>query len=255
MQASDEVEELNNAFLKEVSSIQEQLELIREVHKKLERTNQQAKLATQPNEISKFREKAQQDITVRGAAARERVPGAVVLPCCVFKRPASPAQEVSKLAKTAKLRLDGLVQMDQELQAKPNMGPGTPSARMRESLTAALRRKLAGIMQEFSQMRTRLHDEYQEVVERRVFTVTGQKPSAEEVEGLIEVRGAGRRGWGGTCCFYKCLIWHGCCSFLACVYKTANRSLGSNHFLPLLCRRAKPRLSSRRRSWSRAARA
>lgn len=52
-------------FLREVSGVQEMLAKIREVQQRLEKTNQQAKLATKPQEISACREKAQKDIQVR----------------------------------------------------------------------------------------------------------------------------------------------------------------------------------------------
>jgi syntaxin 1B/2/3 len=90
------------------------------------------------------------------------------------------------VAKQAKDQLDRLAHTDQEMRRHPNMGEGTPGARMRENLTAALRRKLAGIMTDFNAMRTRLEEEYKDVVERRVYTVTGQMPDPEEVERIIE---------------------------------------------------------------------
>lgn len=50
---------------------------------------------------------------------------------------------------------------------------GTASERTRTTITAGLKKKLKDLMGEFGDLRNRIQDEYREVVERRVYTVTG----------------------------------------------------------------------------------
>jgi len=144
------------AFLAEVSTVQDLLAHVRQAQQRLEATNERANLATRPAEISELRDRAQADI-----------------------------REVGTLARAAKLKLDALDAHHERMLKQDGMGPGSPSARMRESLVASLRRKLTGILKDFSALRQRLHAEYEEIVERRVFTVTGERPEPGLVQELI----------------------------------------------------------------------
>jgi syntaxin 1B/2/3 len=47
-------------------------------------------------------------------------------------------------------------------------------------------------MGEFSELRAKIHDENRTVVERRVYTVTGQHLPEDDIDRLIETG-----GWGG----------------------------------------------------------
>ncbi|KAB1226357.1 hypothetical protein CJ030_MR1G020574 [Morella rubra] len=51
---------------------------------------------------------------------------------------------------------------------------------------SALMKKFKELMTEFQTLRQRIHDEYREVVERRVVTVTGTRPDDETIDHLIE---------------------------------------------------------------------
>ncbi len=57
-------------------------------------------------------------------------------------------------------------------------GDGSASERTRTSVTAGLKKKLKDQMGDFSGLRNRIQDEYREVVERRVYTVTGEAHAA-----------------------------------------------------------------------------
>ena len=63
---------------------------------------------------------------------------------------------------------------------------GSASERTRTTITAGLKKKLKDLMAEFSELRTRMNEEYREVVERRMFTVSGE--------------GGGEAGRGGEHC-------------------------------------------------------
>jgi syntaxin 1B/2/3 len=56
-------------------------------------------------------------------------------------------------------------------------------------LPAGLKKKLKDLMGEFSELRARIHDENRQVVERRVYAVTGQHLPEEEIDHMIETGG------------------------------------------------------------------
>jgi syntaxin 1B/2/3 len=55
--------------------------------------------------------------------------------------------------------------------------------------SAGLKKKLKDLMGEFSELRARIHEENRQVVERRVYTVTGQHLPEEEIDHMIETGG------------------------------------------------------------------
>ncbi|KAJ0429480.1 putative target SNARE coiled-coil domain, syntaxin domain-containing protein [Helianthus annuus] len=69
---------------------------------------------------------------------------------------------------------------------KPGCGPGTGVDRSRSNMTNALTKRFRDIMIEFQTLRRKIDDEYREVVERRVITVTGTRPDEETINNLIE---------------------------------------------------------------------
>jgi hypothetical protein len=62
-------------------------------------------------------------------------------------------------------------------------------------LPAGLKKKLKDLMGEFSELRARIHDENRQVVERRVYAVTGQHLPEEEIDQMIET---GACTWGSA---------------------------------------------------------
>ena len=58
--------------------------------------------------------------------------------------------------------------------------------RTRESVTAALLKKLQSIINDFSRIRSDFEEDYKEVVEQRIYTVTGQAATEEELDRMIE---------------------------------------------------------------------
>ena len=51
---------------------------------------------------------------------------------------------------------------------------------------ASLHKRLKGLMGEYADLREQLRTEYVEVVSRKMFTVTGEKPDTDAVERMIE---------------------------------------------------------------------
>ncbi|KMZ76203.1 hypothetical protein ZOSMA_105G00300 [Zostera marina] len=58
--------------------------------------------------------------------------------------------------------------------------------RSRTASTVALKKKILEKMSEFQTLRNKIHQEHNEVVERRVFTVTGNHIDEETIEQLIK---------------------------------------------------------------------
>lgn len=91
----------------------------------------------------------------------------------VFLHAQDKINEVNKLAHGAKAKIELLDKENDAAKKKKGQGPGTASERTRTTITAGLKKKLKDHMQEFSELRSRIQAEYREVVERRVYTVTG----------------------------------------------------------------------------------
>lgn len=93
---------------------------------------------------------------------------------------------VNALAHKVKSKVEALDKANEAALKEKGQGPGSASERTRTSVTAGLKKKLKDLMGEFSDLRNRIQDEYREVVERRVFTVTGQHMPEEEIDRMIE---------------------------------------------------------------------
>lgn len=69
-------------------------------------------------------------------------------------------------------------------------------------MLAGLKKKLKDLMAEFSELRARIHEENRQVVQRRVFTVTGQHIGEDQIDQMIETgegRGAQSTGLNVAC--------------------------------------------------------
>ncbi|KAL4377582.1 hypothetical protein GQ457_02G031050 [Hibiscus cannabinus] len=94
--------------------------------------------------------------------------------------------EVGRIAHFVKGKIDELDRDNLANREKPRCGKGTSVDRSRAATTLAVKKKLKDKMAEFQILRERIQKEYREVVERRVFTVTGTRPDEETIERLIE---------------------------------------------------------------------
>ncbi|XP_050380212.1 syntaxin-121-like [Argentina anserina] len=90
-----------------------------------------------------------------------------------------------KAAKLLKVRLDALDQSNASSRSLPGCGPGSSSDRTRTSVVSGLRKKLKDSMESFNDLRQKISSEYKETVERRYFTVTGEKPDDKTIDLLI----------------------------------------------------------------------
>ncbi|CAD7696369.1 unnamed protein product [Ostreobium quekettii] len=94
---------------------------------------------------------------------------------------------VSKQAHSVKAQLEQLDKLNSAAMYKDGgSSEASSSSRMRTSITAGLKKRLKDCMGEFTSLRKRVQQEYREVVERRVFTVTGQHATEEQIDRMIE---------------------------------------------------------------------
>jgi syntaxin 1B/2/3 len=119
--------------------------------------HERSKLITRSNEMKEMRERMQVDI-----------------------------DNVNKVAHQCKNRIDHLMKMNEQALNRKGSGPGTSSERTRTAITAALSKKLKDLMGDFQNLRSRLQQEYREVVQRRVQTVTGHAATEDEIDKMID---------------------------------------------------------------------
>ncbi|WVZ66146.1 hypothetical protein U9M48_015414 [Paspalum notatum var. saurae] len=150
-------------FFQEVKEIEILLDKMTNIVHKLQEANEESKSVTKASAMKAIKGRMEKDI-----------------------------DEVGKIARNVKVKLE---QMDRNVETissnldnrkKPGCGKGTSVDRSRMSMTIALKKKLKERMNDFQNLRQTIQEEYREVVERRIFTVTGAKPSDEVIDRLIE---------------------------------------------------------------------
>lgn len=144
-------------FFAKTEELQSSMNQIRTKQEQLWKMHEQSKSIVRRNEITAHREQMQ----------------AVV-------------NEVNVLAHKVKGEITALDQANAAAVRKKGQGVGSASERTRTSITAGLKKKLKDLMGEFSEMRARIHDENRQVVQRRVYTVTGQHLPEEDIDTMIE---------------------------------------------------------------------
>ena len=144
-------------FFKEVAIVKSLMADIRTYQGRLQDAHERSKTVTKTSEMHRVREKMQDDI---GA--------------------------VSKAADAIKKKLADLDASNAASLKKKGCGTGSASERTRTAITGALRKKLKDLMGEFQELRARVNAEYREVVERRVYTVTGEHADDATIDELIE---------------------------------------------------------------------
>ncbi|KAB1223386.1 hypothetical protein CJ030_MR2G025687 [Morella rubra] len=97
----------------------------------------------------------------------------------VTKVPAMKAIKLDKVSRYMKSKIEELDKENLANRQKPGCGKGTALDRTRTATTSSLKKKLKDKMAEFQILRETIHQEYREIVERRVFTVTGTRADEE----------------------------------------------------------------------------
>lgn len=144
-------------FLKKVDGIESLIAKLTNLLSKLQTANEESKAVTKASAMKAIKQRMEKDI-----------------------------DEVGKIARLAKAKFDELEKDNLSNRQKPGCGKGSAVDRSREQTTGAVKKKLKGRMDEFQVLRESIRQEYREVVERRVFTVTGNRPDEETIDDLIE---------------------------------------------------------------------
>ncbi|KAG0497094.1 hypothetical protein HPP92_001785 [Vanilla planifolia] len=157
MDSSKSVDYGMEDFFKRVKGVEDFMERLNKNLKKLQEANEETKSVTKASAMRAIKKKMDKEI-----------------------------EEVGKVARAIKVKLEEIDRDNLENRKKPGCEKGTAVDRSRMSMTISLKKKLKDNMTDFQNLRQTIQEEYREVVERRVFTVTGTKPSEEMIDELIE---------------------------------------------------------------------
>ncbi|KAM3745055.1 hypothetical protein ACB098_06G097200 [Castanea mollissima] len=145
------------AFNKQIQETEKQVEKLSGFLKQLKDANEESKAVTKASAMKAIKKRMEKDI-----------------------------DEVGKIARNVKGKLEAISKDNISNRQKPGCEKGTGVDRARMNMTNALMKKFKDLMTEFQTLRQRIQDEYREVVERRVMTVTGTRPDDETIDHLIE---------------------------------------------------------------------
>ncbi|KAG0501487.1 hypothetical protein HPP92_001559 [Vanilla planifolia] len=159
MDSSKSVDYGMEDFFKRVKGVEDFMERLNKNLKKLQEANEETKSVTKASAMRAIKKKMDKEI-----------------------------EEVGKVARAIKVKLEEIDKDNLENRKKPGCEKGTAVDRSRMSMTISLKKKLKDNMTDFQNLRQTIQEEYREVVERRVFTVTGTKPSEEVIDALEEIQ-------------------------------------------------------------------
>ncbi|KAJ6837900.1 syntaxin-132-like [Iris pallida] len=144
-------------FFKQVQDIEKEIEKLMSLLKKLQEANEESKTVTKAASMKAIKHRMEKDIN-----------------------------EVIKIARKTKSKLEELDKDNMTNRQRPGCGKGSSVDRSRTATTVGLKKKLKERMSDFQSLRETIQQEYREVVERRVFTVTGNRADEETIDQLIE---------------------------------------------------------------------
>ncbi|ESW23851.1 hypothetical protein PHAVU_004G081300 [Phaseolus vulgaris] len=145
------------SFFRKVQELDKQYAKLDKLLKKLQDAHEEAKAVTKAPSMKALKQKMEKDV-----------------------------DEVKKTAYYIKTRIEELDKENLANRQKSGCGKGSGVDRSRTATTISLKKKLKDKMAEFQTLREVIHQEYREVVERRVFTVTGTRADEETIDRLIE---------------------------------------------------------------------
>ncbi|KAE8726894.1 SYP132 protein [Hibiscus syriacus] len=145
------------AFNKHIQEAEKQVEKLSGLLRKLKDANEESKAVTKASAMKAIKKRMEKDI-----------------------------DEVGKTARNVKARLEAINKDNLANRQKPGCEKGTSIDRSRTNVTNAVAKNFKDLMIEFQTLRQKIQDEYREVVERRVTTVTGTKPDEQTIDNLIE---------------------------------------------------------------------
>ncbi|KAJ4977791.1 hypothetical protein NE237_008571 [Protea cynaroides] len=143
-------------FFEDVEGIKDELKEMERLQQRLQQSNEESKTIHNAKAVKNLRSRMDSDVST-----------------------------ALKKAKLIKVRLEALDRANAANRSLPGCGPGSSSDRTRTSVVSGLRKKLQDSMEGFNKLREQISGEYRETVERRYYTVTGEKPDDRTVDVLI----------------------------------------------------------------------
>ncbi|KAF8397986.1 hypothetical protein HHK36_016912 [Tetracentron sinense] len=143
-------------FFEDVEGIKDELKEVEKLQQRLQDSHEESKTLHNAKSIKDLRSKMDSDVSL-----------------------------ALKKAKLIKVRLESLDRVNAANRSLPGCGPGSSADRTRTSVVSGLRKKLKDSMEGFNTLRQEIASEHKETVERRYFTVTGEKADEKTVEMLI----------------------------------------------------------------------
>ncbi|CAI8618143.1 unnamed protein product [Vicia faba] len=143
-------------FFEDVENIKQDMKAIEMLYRKLQEANEESKTVHNAKTMKDVRARMDKDVEL-----------------------------VLKRVKVIKGKLEALDRSNADNRKIVGCGPGSSADRTRTSVVSGLGKKLKDMMDEFQGLRARMQHEYKETVERRYFTITGEKADEETIENLI----------------------------------------------------------------------
>ncbi|XP_074570060.1 syntaxin-132-like [Curcuma longa] len=144
-------------FFTQVQDIEKQIDKLSKLLKNLQDANAESKTVLEASAMKELKHRMEKDI-----------------------------DEVLRVARSVKLKLEELDRDNLANRKKPGCGKGSSADRSRTATTVGLKNKLKERMNQFQVLRETIQKEYREILERRVYTVTGTHADEETIDRLIE---------------------------------------------------------------------
>ena len=158
LESGGDMEEKNlTPFFSKVSLIKGEMEQIKQLLLKLKEAHEESKTIHKAQAMKSLRERMDRDVV-----------------------------QILKKAKFIKGKLEELDKANLSSRRIPGCGQGSSADRTRIATTNGLRNSLKKMMGEFQSLRQIIMAEYKETVERRYYTVTGEKADEETIDHIIE---------------------------------------------------------------------
>ncbi|CAH8251912.1 unnamed protein product [Arabidopsis lyrata] len=143
-------------FFEDVENVKDDMKGVETLYKKLQDSNEECKTVHNAKKVKELRAKMDGDVGM-----------------------------VLKRVKIIKQKLEALEKANANSRNVPGCGPGSSTDRTRSSVVSGLGKKLKDLMDSFQGLRARMNNEYKETVERRYFTITGEKADEQTIDNLI----------------------------------------------------------------------
>uniref|UniRef100_A0A5B7BPA5 t-SNARE coiled-coil homology domain-containing protein n=1 Tax=Davidia involucrata TaxID=16924 RepID=A0A5B7BPA5_DAVIN len=143
-------------FFEDVEKVKDDMKGVETLYKRLQESNEESKTVHNAKTMKQLRSRMDSDVA-----------------------------QVLKRVKVIKGKLEALDRSNAAHRSIPGSGPGSSADRTRTSVVSGLGKKLKTMMDDFQALRAKMTAEYKETVERRYFTITGEKANEELIENLI----------------------------------------------------------------------